>query len=57
MIKKIRLTNFFSFLDQEVVLEKDVNILLGINGSGKSNFIKAFELLQEGLIGGALSVW
>ncbi len=49
MIKSIRLKNFFSFEEQTVRLNPDVNLLVGINGSGKSNFIKAFELLRFGI--------
>jgi len=42
MIKKITLENFFSFSEKtEIELNSGVNILVGINGSGKSNFIKA----------------
>jgi len=47
MIKSITLSNFFSFAEQQTVtLDPYVNILIGINGSGKSNFIKAIELLR-----------
>lgn len=45
MIKNITFTNFFSFASQSVDL-RDINILLGINGSGKSNFMKAFQILR-----------
>jgi predicted ATPase len=51
MIQKIRLTNFFSFKDEEIHLEEDANILLGVNGSGKTNLIKAIKLLREGVSG------
>ncbi|MFT5918203.1 MAG: putative ATPase [Flammeovirgaceae bacterium] len=52
MIYKITLENFFSFGEkQEFVLNKEVNILLGINGSGKSNFMKAIRLLSESITG------
>ncbi len=49
MIKSIRLKNFFSFEDQTIRLNPGANLLVGINGSGKSNFIKAFELLRFGI--------
>ena len=49
MIKSITLKNFFSFEEQTVRLNPKVNLLVGINGSGKSNFIKAFELLRFGI--------
>ncbi len=51
MIKKIKLTNFFSFLDETIDCNKGTNLLLGINGSGKSNLLKAFRVLQEGISG------
>lgn len=36
------------------MLNAGVNILLGINGSGKSNFLKAIRLLYEGIAGNGL---
>jgi len=51
MIKTLKLTNFFSFSDQTIELEQDTNLLIGINGSGKSNFLKAVRLLRIGAIG------
>jgi predicted ATPase len=52
MIKKITVQNFFSFgTEQTIELNADTNILVGINGTGKSNFIKAIRLLQEGING------
>ena len=52
MIKEIRLRNFFSFKEETIVhLNSGVNILLGINGSGKTSFINAFRLLYEGVCG------
>ena len=37
MIKEIKLRNFFSFKDETTVrLNLGVNILVGINGSGKT---------------------
>ena len=52
MIKKITVQNFFSFgAEQTIELNADTNILVGINGTGKSNFIKAIRLLQEGVKG------
>ena len=52
MIKEIRLRNFFSFKDETSVrLNPGVNILVGINGSGKTSFINAFRLLYEGVCG------
>lgn len=52
MIKRIKVENFFSFgQSAEVVLNQDSNILIGINGSGKSNFLKTIRLLYEGVVG------
>ncbi|PSR02145.1 MAG: hypothetical protein BRD50_07665, partial [Bacteroidetes bacterium SW_11_45_7] len=51
MLHTIRLTNFFSFKDETIPLEEDANILLGVNGSGKTNLIKAIQLLRDGVSG------
>lgn len=52
MIKQIVVEYFFSFgKTQTILLNPDTNILVGINGSGKSNFIKIIELLHEGIAG------
>ncbi|MCI5120718.1 MAG: chromosome segregation protein SMC, partial [Candidatus Electrothrix sp. AUS4] len=49
------LENFFSFrYPTTIELNPDINILLGINGSGKSNFLKAIRLLHESIIGNGL---
>ena len=48
MIKSIYLKNFFSFKEQKIDFGK-TNFLVGINGSGKSNLIKAFRLLKATL--------
>lgn len=49
MIKSIKLTNFYSFKDTKIILNNDLNILVGINGSGKSNFLRAIRLLKTGV--------
>ena len=47
MIKKITIQNFFSFGNEQTIeLNADTNVLVGINGTGKSNFIKAIRLLK-----------
>jgi len=51
MIKSVRLTNFFSFRDETIHFEPGSNVLIGINGSGKSNFLKALTLLKTGVEG------
>ncbi len=53
MIKSIKLTNFFSFKDELISLDQQVNLLIGINGSGKSNLLKAIQLLKIGVEGNA----
>ncbi len=45
MLKSIRLVNFFSFKDTTIELNRGVNVLIGINGSGKSNFFRLFDML------------
>lgn len=52
MLAKVTLENFFSFgKPTSIALNQNINILVGINGSGKSNFIKAIQLLYEGVSG------
>jgi predicted ATPase len=52
MIKTIIVQNFFSFKGKnEISLNQGINILLGINGSGKTSFLNAFKLLYEGVCG------
>ena len=51
MIKEIKITNFYSFKDTLVSLHNETNVLIGINGAGKSNFLKAIKLLKEGVAG------
>jgi len=45
MLKKIRLTDFKSFVDEEVELAP-LTLLIGANASGKSNFLDAIRFLQ-----------
>jgi len=45
-IKKIRISNFKSFKDVETELSK-FNVLIGLNESGKSNFIEIFRFLRD----------
>lgn len=52
MIKSVTIKDFFSFQGENtIMLNAGVNILLGINGSGKTSFINAFRLLYEGVCG------
>lgn len=45
MIKSIQIKNFFSLASQEIRFT-DLNTLIGINGVGKSNLIKALQVLK-----------
>jgi predicted ATPase len=46
MIISISISNFLSFKEEKTFfLNKGVNLLIGINGSGKSNFLKSIEIL------------
>lgn len=50
MLKAIILQDFFSFRGETIVkLNKEINLLLGINGSGKTSFINALRILSEGV--------
>jgi predicted ATPase len=51
MIKSIKINNFFSFINSQFVPHQKETILAGINGSGKSNLIKAIKLLKKGVAG------
>lgn len=52
MLKRVIIKNFFSFAGETTIELKDgVNLLLGINGSGKTSFIRALKLLYEGVAG------
>lgn len=53
MLESIELSNFFSFHHERVEL-KDLNALIGINGSGKTNFLKAINVLKAVVIEGGL---
>ncbi len=50
MLKKIQLTHFRAFCQTEVDI-KNINVLIGGNGSGKSNFISLFTMLNYIQIG------
>ncbi len=47
MLKSIRLQNFFSFADCTIDLHPKVSVLVGINGSGKSNLFRAVRLINK----------
>ena len=48
MIKSIKLSNLLSFGDESQEVELlPLNIIIGANGCGKSNFLEAFDLLKN----------
>ena len=53
MIKEIVLRDFFSFRGENAIKlnPSGINLLVGINGSGKTSFINALRLLVEGVCG------
>ena len=53
MLNSIEISNFFSFHHEEVKL-KGLNALVGINGSGKTNFLKAVYILKAVVTEGGL---
>lgn len=56
MIKELIIRDFFSFKgEHKIELNSGVNILVGVNGSGKTSFLNAFTLLHEGIAGNGLS--
>lgn len=56
MIKELIIRDFFSFKgEHKIELNQGVNILVGVNGSGKTSFLNAITLLYEGIAGGGLS--
>jgi predicted ATPase len=48
MINSMKLSNFLSFgcNSEDIQLNNPLNIIIGTNGSGKSNFLEAFDLLR-----------
>ena len=51
MIKEIKISNFLSFKEETLYIATTSTVLVGINGSGKSNIFKVLKLLQEGVSG------
>lgn len=57
MIKELIIRDFFSFRgEHKIELNQGVNILVGVNGSGKTSLLNAITLLYEGISGVGLSV-
>lgn len=56
MIKELIIRDFFSFKGEHTIeLNSGVNILVGVNGSGKTSFLNAITMLYEGIAGSGLS--
>ncbi len=47
LLKEIMLSNFLSFGKGQTVHLHDLTILIGANGSGKSNLLEAVDLLHN----------
>ena len=55
-IKALSISGFKSIRNLENLLLSNLNVLIGANGSGKSNFVAYFRMLSE-LVEGRLQVW
>lgn len=40
-VKKIKLNNFRNYEEQEILLDKNINIIYGNNGEGKTNILES----------------
>lgn len=40
-VKKIELNNFRNYENQKILLDKNINIIYGNNGEGKTNILEA----------------
>ena len=47
-ISKIKINNFRNYKEQEILLEKNINIFYGENAQGKTNIIEAIFLSSMG---------
>mgnify|MGYP002520392984 CR=1 FL=1 len=47
-IKKIKINNFRNYNNQEINLEKNINVFFGENAQGKTNIIEAIYLCSMG---------
>jgi predicted ATP-dependent endonuclease of OLD family len=46
-IKQIKIKGFRSCTDTTIKLQEDLSVLIGVNGAGKTNILKAFLLLRD----------
>ena len=54
-LTKVKIKGFKSIQNQEITLDR-INVLIGGNGSGKSNFLSVFTLL-DGILAGRLTLY
>ena len=48
LLKSLQLKNFLSFGDDGAAIQlRPLNVIIGANGSGKSNFIEAIDLIRS----------
>lgn len=47
-IEKIKLTNFRNYKEQELILDRNINIFYGNNAQGKTNFLESIYLCSIG---------
>lgn len=47
VLKNINLTNFRNFSDLSLTFSPDINIIYGMNGSGKSNILEAISIVSN----------
>lgn len=55
MIKKLEIKNFKSFLEEKIELNSGLNLIIGLNGQGKSNFYSALKFLFKKEMGKKVS--
>ena len=53
-LKELRIQNFRGLSDFSIIFEKDMNVLIGENNTGKSTIIDAVKLLAERVNAGKL---
>lgn len=46
-IEEIRIRNYKNFIAEKAIFKKDINVLIGENDSGKTNFMSAIRLLMD----------
>ena len=46
-ISKIQISNFRNFVNQEIEFQEGLNVFIGHNNSGKTNVLKALQLIFD----------